>query len=77
MRQQLGGTSLASHSEPAPSRRALQFTIIFEYTGQTSLTVVGPVSGWQYRFAYPGAQLAIDPRDRPGLSHVPQLRQLT
>jgi hypothetical protein len=56
----------------APARR---FTIEFEYTGATALTVDGP-SGRRYRFAGPGSRLVVDPRDRPSLARVPQLREI-
>ncbi len=48
----------------------------FAYFGQTGLTAVGPVTGRQYRFAHPGATLAVDQRDAPGLAGVPNLRRV-
>lgn len=48
--------------------------IIFEYVGNTALTATGPVSGRRYRFGQRGARLHVDPRDRPGLAQVPNLR---
>jgi hypothetical protein len=57
------------------ARGDLFFEITFEYTGQTALTVVGPVSGRRYRFEQPGSRLVVDPRDRPGLTMNPKLRQ--
>lgn len=50
--------------------------IVFEYLGRSALTVDAPVSGRRYRFEGPRARLVVDPRDRPALSKVPQLRQL-
>lgn len=52
------------------------FSISFEYTGKTGLTVIGPVSGKRYRFAIPGERVIVDPRDRPSLTRVPCLRQV-
>jgi hypothetical protein len=52
-----------------------RYLVQFEYVGNTSLTAVGPVSGRRYRFDHPGAVVTIDPRDRPGLATVPNLRQ--
>jgi len=66
----------APRPEPATSAADPQFVIRFEYIGQTGLTVIGPVSGRRYRFDRPSAQVAIDPRDRPGLASVPKLRQV-
>ncbi|MCB0619162.1 MAG: hypothetical protein KDC43_20840 [Saprospiraceae bacterium] len=45
-----------------------------EYTGHSRLTVRGGISGKQYEFARPFAQLLIDGRDAPGLTAHPALR---
>jgi hypothetical protein len=44
--------------------------------GTTGLTVQGPVTGAQYRFGNPGAQVLVDFRDALSVSAVPQLRRL-
>jgi hypothetical protein len=56
------------------SAPAAPASVVFEYTGTTGLTVVSPVTGKRYRFDAPGAQLAVDPRDRNMLLYVPNLR---
>jgi hypothetical protein len=48
---------------------------IFRYDGNTSLTVYG-ASGKRYRFSEPGAEVAVDPRDRESLRKVPVLREV-
>jgi hypothetical protein len=48
----------------------------FQYIGKTAMTALGLATGRQYRFAYPGAILLIDPRDRLSLSAIPNLRQV-
>jgi len=48
----------------------------FQYMGHSSLTVRGPKTGRTYRFYGRGAVLATDPRDRSGLSGIPDLRQV-
>jgi len=48
--------------------------ILFEYLGRTGLTVVSPATGKRYRFDSPGAKVAVDPRDRSILLHVPNLK---
>ena len=69
---------LPSASQPTPavgmSGSSRQFEVRFAYVGATALTVMGPVTGRRYRFERPFAQLVVDPRDRPGLAHVPTLR---
>lgn len=57
-----------------PVRPAVSPVVTFEYAGKTALSVVGPVSGLRYRFAYSGAKMQVDARDRRGLLTVPLLR---
>jgi hypothetical protein len=47
---------------------------VFEYTGQTTLTVRGPITGWMYRFSKLNARIAVDGRDASALMGVPNLR---
>jgi len=47
---------------------------VFEYTGLTALTVVGPATGTSYRFAHPGARLAVQAGDAQALARVPHLK---
>ena len=65
----------ADRTSAAPGRR-LRFSIRFRYLGATGMTVEGPASGKRYRFDRPGAEVEIDPRDRPGLAAVPNLREV-
>jgi hypothetical protein len=53
---------------------AARVTVNFQYTGKTGLTVVGSVTGMQYRFIGPGATLPVDARDQFGMMSVPKLR---
>jgi hypothetical protein len=72
---------------PAPSRRAragngrpagdtVPRTVSFQYTGRTGLTVVGSVTGRQYRFDGTGATLPVDVRDQRAVAAVPNLRRV-
>ncbi len=47
----------------------------FQYIGASGLTVQGPVTKRLYRFAAPGAVVAVDARDAPSLARVPHLRR--
>jgi hypothetical protein len=67
-------TQRPSASAPAAAPPAARPSVLFEYTGKTGLTVVGPTTGIRYRFDSPGAQLAVDPRDQSTLLYVPNLR---
>lgn len=65
-------------NRPAPMARGRQppaTSVAFEYTGPTSMTVRGAATGASYRFAGPGARVAVDPRDAPSLLAVPRLRR--
>jgi len=67
------------HALPANGEtreRAARATVNFQYNGRTGLTVVGPVTGMQYRFGGPGATLPVDARDRHSLASVPNLRRV-
>ena len=59
---------------PAPRQR--NSVAYFQYSGKTAMTVVGPVSGLQYRFPAPGSRLPVDIRDRAALAAVPGLFQV-
>lgn len=50
--------------------------VAFQYTGRTSLTVVGGATGQAYRFAHPGCRLELDARDAPGAASIPALRRI-
>jgi hypothetical protein len=50
--------------------------VILVYIGRTALTVTGPASGFQYRFAAPGARVLIDMRDAAALRRVDVLREI-
>ena len=54
---------------------AVRPTVVFEYTGQTAMAVIGAVSRLRYTFIKPGAKITVDARDRASLAAVPHLRQ--
>lgn len=47
----------------------------FVYLGRSVLNVIGGATGRRYRFDGPGAKLAVDRRDAPGLAAVALLRR--
>ena len=49
---------------------------IFEYTGGTALTVRGPATGREYRFAHAGARVQVEPQDQASIAQVPKLRRI-
>ena len=46
----------------------------FEYVGRGALSVIGGATGRRYEFTGSGAQVRVDPRDRPSLMQVSRLR---
>jgi hypothetical protein len=50
--------------------------LCFEYIGKTGLTTIGGATGRRYRFDRHGSRVIVDPRDRPSLAAVPNLRQV-
>jgi hypothetical protein len=60
-----------------PSRPAYRYAVYFEYVGNTGLTVFGSATNKKYRFDQRGSRVEVDPRDRPSLAQVPNLREVT
>ncbi len=73
-RQTYAGPPEAPKGDRHAARPRPRTSVIFEYIGQTSLTVIGPVSGRRYRFDGPGARVAVVPSDGAGMARVPLLR---
>ena len=48
----------------------------FEYTGQSRLTVIGPVTRVTYHFDSPGSRVSVDGRDGVSLATVRALRRV-
>jgi hypothetical protein len=46
------------------------------YSGPTSVTTTGSISGRQYKFTRTGAVVQVDSRDKAGLAKIPHLRQI-
>ena len=63
------------NNTPQLPSRTWRSTLDFEYTGQTAMTVIGPVSGQRYEFVKPGAVIAVDVRDRRFFAAIPNLKQ--
>jgi hypothetical protein len=49
---------------------------VFEYIGDSVITVIGQGSGFTYRFSGRGARYTVDGRDCASLARVPQLREI-
>jgi len=49
----------------------------FEYIGKTALSVLGNVTGKNYRFNYPGDIVDIDYRDLRAILRIPALKRMT
>ena len=59
------------------TRAVIPPTIRYQYIGETGLTVFGGVTRGRYRFSHPGAQVAVDARDRSSLDAVPSLKRVS
>jgi hypothetical protein len=68
--------SARSRSANFPSVPQIQSTVLFEYTGKTALSIVGPGSRMAYRFDRQGARALVDRRDSIYFVQVPVLRQV-
>jgi len=67
-------TRKSTNNSVRPVRR---YSIYFEYVGNTGLTVFGSATNKKYRFDRTGSRVEVDPRDRPSLAKVPNLREVT
>jgi hypothetical protein len=70
-----GGTAPRT-DDAAPGQRPV-LRLVYEYMGPSALTVSSPHTGRRYRFDRPGARIEVDPRDRPLVAQLPQLRRVT
>ena len=59
------------------ARPGYRYSVYFEYVGNTALTVLGSATNKKYRFNGSGSRVEVDPRDRPSLAKVPNLREVT
>ena len=70
-------TVTARQSSNNVSNPGYRYSIYFEYVGNTGLTVYGSATNKKYRFERPGSRVQIDPRHRPSLAKVANLREVT
>jgi len=68
--------SLSSNTVNNSAPAKMWDDVLFEYTGETGLTVKGSVSRNMYRFNKPGDVQLIDYRDASGMMGVPVLKKL-
>ena len=61
---------------PAAPARHYGTVAVFRYDGMTGLAVVGPITGRKYWFDGPGAEVAVDLRDRASIAKVPNVREV-
>ena len=77
-----GGRSRGSVSLPHPGNSAAAHPAerptlsVFRYEGDKTLAVTGGATGKRYVFVGPGAEVAVDIRDRASVRQVPRLREL-
>ena len=77
-----GGRSRGSMSFPRTGgAAAVQSTArptlaVFRYEGDKTLTATGGATGTKYHFSGPGAEVAVDIRDRASVRQVPRLREM-
>jgi hypothetical protein len=62
--------------EQKSSRKPVSGAVTFEYTGPTSLTIVGPYTRTQYHFPCSGARVPVNGRDSVAFAAVRALRRV-
>ncbi len=75
LRTAQGGTGQAP-TVPNRSPPVRVKPVVYQYTGQASVTMVGAATGRHYRFQGPGARIEVDARDAYSLRASPHLRRL-
>lgn len=70
------GKSRAQFSVSPGVNRPPVKTVLFEYTGTSRLTVIGPITRTRYDFSAYGARLNVDYRDSTLIAKVPALRRV-
>ncbi|MBS1747680.1 MAG: hypothetical protein JST21_16070 [Bacteroidetes bacterium] len=50
--------------------------VMFEYTGNTALSVIGSITRKYYRFHYPGNKLLIEASDAAAMMAIPVLKRV-
>jgi hypothetical protein len=73
-REQLHATS-PQGTKPKARKEPGHF-VLFEYVGNSALTVLCPVTGKSYRFNRPHDRVLVDLRDAPTVAVVPHLREI-
>ena len=66
------GQAIYRHTPP----NQLWNDVVFEYTGETGLTVRGAIRGRTYRFNTTGEQLSVDYRDAGSMMAIALLRKI-
>ena len=66
----------AGNAAAGPPPGARPTLAVFRYEGAKTLVVTGGATGTRYTFVGPGAEVAVDIRDRPSVRQVPRLREL-
>jgi hypothetical protein len=69
-------SSLSGYKNIETQNNRMWSDVYFEYTGLSSLSVTGKISGKHYRFAQPGNIQLIDYRDASAMMAVPVLRKV-
>jgi hypothetical protein len=61
---------------PARGSVPVSGVVLYQYTGASGMTVLGPISGMRYRFDQRGAKVQIDRRDLSSMAGLPNLHRL-
>ena len=71
------GAMLAAQAPiPALLRPSPAPGVVFEYTGETGLSMIGSVTRSLYRFEGRHSRVTVDARDAPAVNGIPRLRRL-
>ena len=65
-----------NHYQPPIEPVQKQHTVLFQYTGNTALTIVGNITRKNYRFNFPGDTQPVASGDAAAMMAVPVLKKV-
>lgn len=69
------GAQPSMNVQPVP-RTSPPVAVVFEYTGESGVSVLGPVTRRMYRFDGKHWRVSVDARDAPAVAGVPKLQRV-
>ncbi len=73
---QQANTSINNRTQVQAPPMQVKQTVVFQYTGNTALTVTGSITRKNYRFNFPGDIQHIDFKDAAAMTAIPVVKRV-